>query len=80
MEPSLDGLETFFQTQKTIKQAEWWGETELSYPTAAVTSTEPHQEQLGFTLHAAVLGGISTFTQFVWPWHLLGDTLVICKY
>ena len=72
------GLETF--TKHTKQLAGRVMGRDRAYPTGPVTSAELHQEQLGFILHAAVLGGISIFIQFVWPWHLLGETLVICKY
>lgn len=81
---TVDGAENIYQSHKTIRQmgwdGEWWGETEISSPTGPVTSTELYQKQLDVILRAAVLGGISIFIQFVWPWHLLRETLVICKY
>lgn len=40
----------------------------------------PLHKQLDEMVRGAALRGISIFTQFVWPWHLLRETLVICKY
>lgn len=77
---TVDGAGNVYQTHTKQLGGEWWGETEISYPTGPLTSTELYHEQLGFILRAAVLRGISIFIQFVWPWHLLGETLVICKY